>query len=139
MRGDHIKYRGIYKYQLAEDYKHLTAITPPVDIVTEYIVLTIEGWMTQKKGYAWDGCSGPTKDDKTNMRGGCGHDGKYQLIRLGLISPDCRIIADRELRQDCLDDGMWKIRAWYYFEGVDHFAMSAAKYGSDPYPVQVAP
>ena len=137
--GTQIKYREGYKYQLAEDYVHQTRIRPASNIVTEYITLTTDGVMIQKEGYAWDGCSGPTWDDKTNMRGGCGHDGKYQLIRMGLLSPEYRIIADEELRQDCLDDGMWRIRAWYYFEGVDHFAAFAAKYGSDPYPIQTAP
>jgi len=133
-----MKYRTGYKYQLAEDYTVQTNILG-FSISIEYIILTPSGLLTVRKGYAWDGCSGPTKDDKTNMRGGLGHDAKYQLMRMGLLPIECRKIADKELRQDCLDDGMNRFRAWYYFEGVEHWAASAAKYGSDPYPVQDAP
>lgn len=138
MKGDCIKYREGYKYQLAEDYHTVTRITG-YDIDTEFIKLDPKGNYLIRKNYAWDGCSGPTWDDETNMRGGLGHDGKYQLMRMGLLPPECREIADEELEQDCFDDGMNKIRAWWYLEGVDHFAAFAAKYGSDPYPVLTAP
>jgi hypothetical protein len=133
-----IKYREGYKYQLAEDYSVQTRLIG-YDIDTEYIRLTPDGILTMKHGYSWDGCSGPTVDDETNMRGGLGHDGKYQLMRMGLLPQECREIADEELKQDCLEDGMWRIRAWWYFEGVDHFATNAAKCGSDPYPILTAP
>lgn len=135
----HIKYREGYKYQLAEDYFCETRIRPPEDIVTDYIILRTNGIMIIKKGYAWDGCSGPTYDDDTNMRGGLGHDAKYQLMRMGLLPQSCRVIADQELREECIQDGMWRIRAWYYFKGVDHFAAYAACYGAEPYPVKTAP
>jgi hypothetical protein len=134
-----IKYRGGYKYQLAEDYSIQTPLRPAQDIITECIILTTTGLLTIKKGYAWDGCSGPTYDDKTNMRGGLVHDAGYQLLRMGLLPTENRIIIDRLLRSICLEDGMFWLRAWYYFEGVDHFAAFAAKYNSDPYPIQTAP
>ncbi|HOR98919.1 MAG TPA: hypothetical protein PLZ74_11165 [Kiritimatiellia bacterium] len=134
-----IYYRKGYKYQLAEDDVSYTAIRPVADIVTDFIELTKEGRLLIRKAYAWDGCSGCAIDDKTNMRGGLRHDAKYQLMRLGLLPPEDREIADIELREDCLDAGMWKIRAWYYFEGVDHFAEFAARYGYEPYPILIAP
>ena len=134
-----IYYRAGYKYQLARDYSLKLDLRLPADIITEFILLTKDGFLTLKKGYAWDGCSGPTHDDKSNMRGGLVHDAGYQLMRLGLLSAEYKEFFDRLLRSVCLEDGMWKIRAWYYFEGVDHFAKYAAKLGSDPYPILTAP
>lgn len=134
-----IYYRAGYKYQLVKDYSQQLDLRLPADIITEYISLSKSGLLTMFKGYAWDGCSGPTYDDKTNMRGGLLHDGGYQLMRLGLLSQEYRGFFDRLLKSTCLEDGMWKIRAWYYFEGVDHFAKSSAKLGSNPYPVLIAP
>jgi hypothetical protein len=134
-----IYYRAGYKYQLVKDYLIQLDLRLPEDIVTEYITLTKSGLLTMFRGYAWDGCSGPTYDDKTNMRGGLVHDGGYQLMRLSLLSQEYKGFFDRLLRSICLEDGMWRIRAWYYFEGVDHFAKYAAKQGGNPYPILTAP
>ena len=156
MKGNPIKYRAGYKYQLAERVTvQLEGINLPSDIDTEFIVLTKDGLLTIKRNYAWDGCSGPTWDDKTNMRGGLFHDALYQLMRMGLLPQEYKAVADtllKELIDDdsktLLDDGTvigafkYKLnlmRAWYYYEGVDHFAAFAAKCGSDPYPIQIAP
>ena len=133
-----MKYRKGYKYQLAEDESIQTTIYG-YNIITEFIVLTPGGLLTIKRGYAWDGCSGPTYDDDTNMTAGLIHDALYQLLRMGFIPDEYRETADRMLRDICIKNGMWKIRAWYYLEGVDHFAMKAAKEGYDPYPIQEAP
>ena len=82
-QGDNqIWYTCGYKYQLSRDYTTLTAIRPEKRIETNYIILTTDGYLTAKKGYAWDGPSGPTVDDDTNMRGSVAHDVKYQLMRL---------------------------------------------------------
>lgn len=32
---------------------------------------------------------------------------------------------------------MNRFRAWYYFEGVDHFAKYAAKYGTEPKVIEI--
>lgn len=73
MKYDKIKYRAGYKYQLVSDYIIETKILG-YNIDTKYIKLFPDGKLTIIEGYAWDGCSGPTKDDKTNMRGGLVHD-----------------------------------------------------------------
>ena len=130
-----MKYRKGYKYQLVEDESIKLDFSCP-DIITEYIEI-IKGVLTAKKGYAWDGCSGPSWDDKTNMRGGLFHDAMYQLIRMGLLGMGYRHQADKLLRTVCREDGMNWFRAWYYFEGVDHFAKFAAK--GNPYPILTAP
>jgi len=135
---DSISYRKGYKYQLAKDFVIHTGIKDHPFFI-EYIGLCRDGLLLIKTGYAWDGCSGPTRDDKTNMRGGLVHDALYQAIRLGYLPGYHRKTADSLLKRICIEDGMWRIRAWWYFEGVDHFAKHAARLGADPYPILTAP
>lgn len=116
-----IAYRKGYKYQLAEDAIFHVDIHPKHDIITEFIELTTEGKLTTRRGYAWDGPSGPTIDTKNFMRGSLVHDALYQLMRLRKISLKYKEIADVKLKETCIEDGMWKIRAGWVFFGVDKF------------------
>jgi hypothetical protein len=115
-----IKYRGGYKYQLAESYSILTAIKDldAVNIDHGFISLTPSGVLTVKKGYAWDGPSGPTIDTKNFMRGSLIHDALYQLMRERLLDVGWRETADNELRRICREDGMSWVRAWWVYKGV---------------------
>jgi hypothetical protein len=121
-----IRYGCGYKYQLRETYSVQTAIRPAQAIHTEYIDLSLDGLLTIREGYAWDGPSGPTVDTPSFMRGSLGHDALYQLLRMGLLPHSDRALADLELRKWCLEDGMWKARAWWVYHGVDLFADFAA-------------
>ena len=73
-----ILYNGGYKYQLKETSTIAIDISPETPIDTEYITLDSQGNLTIKKGYAWDGPSGPTIDTLTFMRGSLVHDALYQ-------------------------------------------------------------
>lgn len=121
-----MKYRKGYKYQLAKDEICTIDICPPEAIDTEFISLSKKGILGIKQGYAWDGCSGPTIDTKSNMRGGLVHDALYQLMRAGKLPITFRIVADDLLKSICLEDGMWKIRAKYFHIGVRKGAAFAA-------------
>jgi hypothetical protein len=138
MKGDHIKYTDGYKYQLSEDYFLQTTIKPEKEVNEEFIKLTLDGLLTVKEGYAWDGPSGPTIDTKSSMRGALVHDALYQLLRDEKISQSCRVIADTYLRDICIEDGMFTWRAHLWYIGVRHFAMSAAN-AEDVKPVIIAP
>jgi uncharacterized protein DUF1353 len=114
-----IQYREGYKYQLAADYRTEIEIRVAQPIVTEYILLDRDGWLMIRKGYAWDGPSGPTIDTKNFMRGSLVHDALYQLMRLDLLDHDTyRDDADRILRRICLEDGMSPLRAHWVYVGV---------------------
>jgi hypothetical protein len=115
-----IKYRGGYKYQLAESYSVMTAIRDldAAKIDHGFISLTPSGVLTIKKGYAWDGPSGPTIDTKNFMRGSLIHDALYQLMRERLLDVGWRETADNELRRICREDGMSWVRAWWVYKGV---------------------
>ena len=79
----HILYRSDYKYQLAVTYRNKINIRPKNDIKTEFIDLDIHGNLTVRRGYAWDGPSGPVKDTPENLRASLEHDAIYQLFRQG--------------------------------------------------------
>lgn len=85
-----MKYKKGYKYQLFEDLELQTNIIPPEDepIHTYYVFLSDTGLLKIRKGWAWDGASGPTIDTKSSMKGGCGHDGLAYLMRQGKLGPE---------------------------------------------------
>ena len=115
-----------YKYQLARDLLFKTCLRPESPIITDFYELDIDGELRVKKGYAWDGASGPTYDDKTNYRSSCLHDVLYQMMRNKEIALLWRKYADDMLHDVSRKDGMSKFRAWYWLKGVRKFAASAA-------------
>ena len=125
-------YKEGYKYQTSREYHVATGIKIPAPAKTDWLDMDVNGNLTIKKGYAWDGCSGPTWDDSTNLRGSCIHDSGYQLIRLGLIPEPTRKQWDLTFQRSCRTDGMAKLRAWYYFEGVRNFAEFATDAKREP-------
>lgn len=57
------------------------------------------------------------------MRGALVHDALYQLMREGKLDGDeCRIPADRRLKEMCLEDGMNWFRAQYEYFAVSRMA-----------------
>jgi hypothetical protein len=140
-----MKYRKGILYQLAEDECFQTKLFPKEVIRTRFITLSKSGMLEIRDGYAWDGPSGPTKSIvsilkkipfigkwavkkflKAFMTPALGHDAKYQLIREGHLPSSARMIADDELKDDCLARGMSKIRAAWVHKGVVEFAAFAA-------------
>lgn len=108
-------YKEGYKYIQAEHpFICHTEIYPQVDITTKFITLTREGVLTVQPYYASDGSSGPTIDDKTNMRGGWAHDALYELMRLGLLDIAWREKVDELLRDLDLQDAYEKHPKLYF-------------------------
>lgn len=134
-----ISYRSGYKYQLRQPHVDAVAIYPDEPVSTEYVSLTLEGTLTIRRGYAWDGPSGPSVDTPSFMRGSLVHDALYQLMRLGAVDAGIwRETADRELQRMCREDGMWRIRAWWVYLAVHWFGEPATSPASSK-PVEVAP
>jgi hypothetical protein len=84
------------------------------------------GIITGKKGYRWDGCSGPTKDDETNMRASLPHDITYQAFTEALQFKELswftkfkiRRAIDKVFRRILKADGMKLIRRQGYYIAV---------------------
>ncbi|NMP16319.1 DUF1353 domain-containing protein [Thalassotalea sp. Y01] len=116
-----ISFKKGYKYQLVESYCLDIPITPDKDVESPsgYIKLSATGALVIKKGYAWDGPSGPTIDSKNFMRGSLVHDALYQLMREQLLdNTNTREAADRLLQDMCKQDGMSSLRAWLVYLGL---------------------
>jgi len=120
-----IKYRKGFKYQLAESYTKQLSITG-FNVETDFINLDEGGHLFIRKGYAWDGASGPTCDSDSSMEASLVHDALYQLMRLDLIPVGKRNYADNLLESICVEKGMWKWRAKIWCSAVKRFAKSAA-------------
>ena len=127
---DKIYYSEGFKYQLKKDYNLKVDILPYKNINTEFISLDVDGILTVRSGYAWDGPSGPTYDTPSFMRGSLIHDALYQLIRMGHIDQRYKKSADKELKRICLEDNMMAFRAWYVYNGVRKFGGGSAKNGN---------
>ena len=111
-----------YKYQVVEkDEDFPTKIYPDEHIINHFLVLKKNGLLIVRKGYCWDGPSGPTIDTKTFMRGSLVHDALYQLINNNKISRSYRKQADELLRCYCLLAKMKRLRAWYVYWAVRFF------------------
>ena len=119
-----IRYKGGYKYQLAEDCTIQVGVRPDEMIETRYLFLFPDGRLHITAGYAWDGPSGPTFDTwfprlyRTFMRGSLAHDAIYQLLRMELLDPMWRVMADQDLERICREDGMCRIRGRWVYLGV---------------------
>jgi len=123
-----VKYKSGYKYQLAEYYQIMTGIK---GFSARYSFLSLykTGRLGIEEGYAWDGPSGPAIDTRNFMRGSLVHDALYQLMRRGRMdAKTSREQADRLLQKMCIEDGMWRIRAWWVYKSLRWFGGAA----SDP-------
>ena len=113
-----IVYKAGYKYQLHQDYSLFVPFTPDKAIVSRWICLREDGLIWIKKGYAWDGPSGPAIDSKNFMRGSLIHDALYQLMAEHGLDSGHRGAADQFMRAICREDGMSPLRAWWVYMGV---------------------
>lgn len=119
---DCVEYQGGYKYQLKRNYMVQTSLKTTRNIDIDFITLYTDGVLLIKNGYAWDGPSGPTFDTLNFMRGSLVHDALYQLMREGQLDHKYyRPLADEMLYAICVEDGMWRIRAWWVLKGVTWF------------------
>ncbi len=123
----YIRYRSDYKYQLAEGYEIKISIRPKADIKTEFTDLDTAGKLTVKRGYAWDGPSGPVIDTQDNMRASLVHDALYQLMRNKQLNARThRKAADRVFREICKADGVSGRTANIWYKGLRRFGKPAA-------------
>ena len=104
-----MKYRKGFKYQLHTDYKCQTDIRPDYDINLDFISLSKSGVLKIRKGYAWDGTSGPVIDRKTNMIASLKHDALYELMRQSVLPYHFWEMADREFAKTLREHGAWEI------------------------------
>lgn len=117
-----IFYRKGYKYQLDSDYlvdlSRYDRAFRGYEAQLKFLEINREGLLLIRAGYAWDGCSGPTVDDRTNMRAGLVHDALCQLFRWKRLPRALVRSCDETFRAILKEDGMGAFRRWYYYKGV---------------------
>lgn len=117
-----------YKYELLMDLSLDISRYPDLkklDIHHEYYTIS-KGTITAREGYRWDGPSGPTFDDETNLRASLFHDIGYQAMgeqpaikRLNLWRRFwIRRAWDQLFKETLKADGMGLIRRQSYFIAV---------------------
>lgn len=116
-----ISYRSGYKYQLVRDYHLQTTLRPSQAAFCDFAGLSESGLLVIKKGYAWDGPSGPVPDVPEAMRGSLVHDALYELMRIGGLDHRFKADADALLCSLCIEDGMPEFLAQVIREGVALF------------------
>lgn len=121
------KKRKKYKFNLHSDFEFDVDIQVKEDKDLGLLSITKNGKLVIKKGYSWDGPSGPTIDTRNFMQGSLVHDALYQMMREGVIAQHQRKRADEILREICVADKMSKLRAWWVYQGVRIGGASAAK------------
>lgn len=135
--SEQVHYKEGYKYVLAEDFKFGTDLIG-YEVITDYIDLQPNGVLTIRKGYAWDGASGPTIDTPSTYRGSLVHDALYQLMRMELLSLKFRGEVDDYLRFLCEEDGMWFLRVRTWDRLLGWFALRSATVEGER-PIKSAP
>lgn len=122
--------KGNFKYQVKEFPNYQIQLqyvrVPTPRRCNGFIALTPEGLLTIKKGYAWDGASGPTFDTKSTIIASLVHDALYQLKRNGQLDDVPRTTLDDEMDYILKDDGTWWWRRISWIWALKHFAERAA-------------
>lgn len=113
----HIEYYDGYHWILAKETTYQTNILG-FEVKTDYVSLSAKGVLVLQPRYASDGVTGITGTPWQNLlerkwlrRGAFGHDGLYQLIRLGLLPKEYRRDADDLMKMWCIEDGAWEWEA----------------------------
>jgi len=115
-------FRKGFKYQLQEDEIFISNIYPPEDVFDGgFIELSKTGILKVRKGFAWDGPSGPAIATADFMRGSLAHDALYGLMCNGFLDKSWRKEADDLLIEVCKEDGMPAFRRWYVYKCVRWF------------------
>lgn len=126
------------KYQTAADYRVQTPVTG-YDIDHEYFKLSKDGQLWVKRGYAWDGPSGPVFHTKSAMIPSLEHDVFCQMMRCMMIDYEkWQDIINEFFRVRCIEKGMWEWRANMWHAAVEAADAGNPSQGPDR-PILTAP
>lgn len=102
-------------------------------------VLENSGRLICRKGYLWDGSSGPTKDGKPDPAASLFHDTCYEAFRSAQLHPSLRGRVDAIYRDLLRERGMGALRAGWRYVGLRLFGWGAAARSRGPqYPKRTA-
>lgn len=121
-----MEYTCGYKYQIRNEMRfRLPKEFDGFDIDTGYIALR-DCVLTIRRGYAYNGASGPTFDTKNSMRPTAFHDAMYQLLVEQTLSRHLKPLIDELFQELLRQDGMSAIRSAIWHRGVDRHGTNAS-------------
>jgi len=118
-----------YKYQTDSD-EIFSSKVKDFPFEHELFDLYSDGTFWVRKGYCWDGLSGPTWDTKSSMLPSLFHDAGYQAIRMRLLPITTKSEIDLRFYKLMLESGMNKFRAKYCYQAVKTFGFSSCRVGA---------
>lgn len=105
-----------YKFKVEENFSIELPFKTP-DFEHDYAE-SKDGVLTIKKGYAWDGASGPVINTQNTLIASLVHDVLYQAMRLNLIKPNSenKKLTDKNFFEILKMNGVNLIRrkVWYF-------------------------
>jgi len=123
-----MKYRKLNGYKYIVDKDEIFYVPFLFDYSFDQPKFSLtNGYLIAHTGYLWDGPSGPTYDDNTNMTPSLFHDMGYEAIRQGLLPEYLRKPIDEHFRKLCRDRNMSWLRSLIYLRAVRRFAWLATK------------
>lgn len=116
-----------YKFKVEENFSIELPFKIP-DFVHPYASLK-DGILSVKRGYAWDGASGPIINTRDTLVASLVHDVLYQAMRLNLIksSKENRMIADKNFFEILKMNGVNSIRRKVWYFAVRFFGKKSTK------------
>ncbi len=87
------------------------------DLKTLYYTIQ-GGLLVLKEGFYWDGFTGVPIKPQTTLRASMIHDMFYISFRRGRIDLKFRKYADKLFKHLLIEDGIPRIRAWFYYRVV---------------------
>ena len=116
-----------YKFKVEENFSIELPFKIP-DFVHPYASLK-DGILSVKRGYAWDGASGPIINTRDTLVASLVHDVLYQAMRLNLIKPskENRKIADKNFFEILKMNGVNSIRRKVWYLAVKLFGKKSTK------------
>lgn len=126
------------KYQLAQDFEIHTPITGEA-IDDQFFTLYRDGFLRVRKGFAWDGASGPTLDTKNSMSASLVHDVLCIMMRDRRLSyARWQDITNLFFEEMCIRAGMWRWRSRLWYLAVEFADAGNPNQGPDRL-IQLAP
>lgn len=136
---DCIYYAAGYRYQLCRSAQTESGIVLGDPIIQEFYTISTSGTITVKRGFAWDGASGPAIDGPGTIYASMFHDILYKAMRDGLMDNKWRKAADKLYKRLCIHGGVGRLRAEAHYWALRFAGGEYNKLDKLKYHEQVAP
>jgi hypothetical protein len=111
-----ITYSTGYKYRLEEDFNTKIELFDK-NLISTFIELNPDGYLLIKKGYAWNGLSGPDLDVKKFIKSILIYDALRQLVREHGLEQSYIPSINKIISTQLMASGMNSMHIWHLISG----------------------